>query len=302
MQPTTQDKHSSLATLMREVVLPLFPETLRIQLEREIPNIGLQAYQLGVNVLVAESHGLRFAEAVKRPEFLTMGRVYFGATNLLQWQVPPVVRTVLQGILRRAVDGEFDPPRRLLFAIATRKGDPEAAFWRFLLWVGVRINLLVLTWDDPGVEIRGSLEEAEDAAESTLRALLDDVDADLQASDCRPLHVLMADTIVHLCLYDGAVIRELREFKAEFQEMLVNADALEAVRELDARSAVLFYPGNADSELGSQQVADRFPHIFPSANSLDQHRRRTKKRAAKRLARTKDRVIDLIRDMASGAP
>jgi len=289
--PVTQ---SFVTTLFREILLPLFPRALHEEIERELPTLGLLAYQLGVDVLVAERQGLKYSEAVKKPEFLKMGRVYFGATNLLQWQLPAPVWNTLRAVLSQVIQGKLEPTHALLFAIASRKNDPEAALWRFLLWVAVRINLLVLTWEDPGVELRGSLDEAEDEAETALRNLLEIANSEMQEPDCRPLHMLMADTVVHMYLYDQTVILALSEFKSEIQELLTDADALEKVRSLDARAAAVFRPGPSEVELGSQQIADRFPQHFSSANAMEQHRSRVRKRVRKMKPAT-DRFIDLLR-------
>ena len=293
---TPANASSSVATFLKEVLLPLFPQVLRESMERELPTVALAAYQLGVDVLVAEHRGLRFSEAVRRPEFLNMGRVYFGATNLLQWQLPPEIRAALSTVLNQAVLGNLEMTRRVLFAVARRTGDPEAALWTFILWVAVRLNLVVLTWDAPDVEVRGSLDEAEDHAETTLRHMLTALPGnEVQDADFRPLHVLLADTFVHLFLYDEAVKEALSGFSSDvIEELLFSADALGTVRSLDARPAAAFWSGSGETELGSQQIADRFPQHFTSPNLVEQTRTRTRRRAHRKKP-TQDRVIDLLR-------
>ncbi len=54
--------------------MPSFPESMREEIERDIPTMGLLLHQLGVNVLVAEQRGLRFSGAVKKPDYMFMGR------------------------------------------------------------------------------------------------------------------------------------------------------------------------------------------------------------------------------------
>lgn len=80
---------ASVAALFTQVLLPFLPSSERQSVEQELPTLALLAHQLGVDVLVAEQQGLPYGEAVKRPEFLKMGRVYYGACNLLQYQLPP---------------------------------------------------------------------------------------------------------------------------------------------------------------------------------------------------------------------
>lgn len=111
---------------------------MRDEFDRALPAIGLLAYQLGVDVIVAEQQGFTFAQAVRRPEFIKMARVYFGAINLLQWELTSQLKQLLSGLLARAATGQFEPARAFMFAIATREADPQAALCRFLLWVAAR--------------------------------------------------------------------------------------------------------------------------------------------------------------------
>jgi hypothetical protein len=294
MNTSISAQSPSVSALLQQVVLPFFPASVRDSMEHELPLVALQAYQLGVDVMVAEQQGIRYSEAVRRPEFIKMGRVFYGAINLLQWRLPSAVLEAVRAMLRCAMSGKFEPTRKLLFVIANRKHDPEAALCRFLLWVAVRVNLVVLTWDDPGVDVRGSLDATEDAAEDALRQLLSQADSEIQEADFRPLHVLVADAAMHLYIHDRTIVEAMSGFKAELQEMLTNAEALELVRALDARSAAMFWPGGSSGEMGSQQIFDRYPQHFESANALEQRRSRLRRKIAAREP-SGDRFIDVIR-------
>jgi hypothetical protein len=247
--------------------------------------------------LLPNRTGFGFADAVTRAEYLKMGRVYYGAKNILQWRVPPAVRSALQAMMEGAANGAFDPTRQLIFAISARKNDPEAALCRFLLWVAVQLNLLALTWDAPWIEAAGTLEAMEERAEEILRELLDV--KELTDTDARPLHVLVAETALYMC--DDVKVRMaqvIAEFGGELNELATNAEAIEHVRRLGDRDAVMFLPGRFDGQAGSQQTVDRFPQHFTKANTLDQQRRRLLLR--KDREEPKDRLIDLLR--AVGGP
>jgi hypothetical protein len=141
----------------------------------------------------------------------------------------------------------------------------------------------------------GVLEEMEDKAELVLRELLNV--GDMVEPDVRPLNVLMAEMMIHT---SQAVKERFRratdEFGAEFTELMTNAEALGRVRRLDARDAVMFTtPGSAEGPVGSQQIADRYPQHFPSANALEQRRSRFLKKGAPTEA-PEDRLIDLLID------
>lgn len=286
--------------LLQPILASIYPPQVREEIERELPTISLQAIQLGLEVMAAEHRGIRFAEAVVRPEFLKMGRIYFGATNLLQWRVPPSLRGVIEEMLDYAAEGGFDPTRRLIFAIATRKTDPEAALCRFLLWAAVRLNLLVLSWHSPEVELLGSLDEMDEKAEHVLRDLLEV--SDMHDLDTRPLHVLMTEMAVRLSLSVKARFAiAMREFGGELNELMSNCEALEKVRALEARPAAMLWPGRNDCPIGSQQVVDRYPqHFRLSANAMEQQRSRLlAKLPAVEVAN--DRVIDFIFARTGGA-
>ena len=143
--------HSSqppaVATLLGHIAAVL-PPSLRPLVENAAPLVSVSAARLGLEALDAERRAIGFSSAVARAsEFPLMGRVYFGALNLLQWQVPQNVRQAVCTVLTQALNGRFESTRKLLFLVAQRKDDPEAALCRFLLWSAVRLNLLVLTWD-----------------------------------------------------------------------------------------------------------------------------------------------------------
>lgn len=218
---------------------------------------------------------------------------------MLQWRLPPPVREALQAILEATAKGAFDPTGKIIFAIATRKHDPEAAVCRFLLWVTVQINLLALTWDSPEVETLGALAEMEDKAERVLRELLD-VEA-MTEPDIRPLHVLVAEMAVHMSLsVKERFAAAMRDFGGELEELITNAKALEAVRRLDDHDAAMFSPGRFDGQVGSQQIVDRYPQHFTKANTMEQQRRRLFL-DGKRPEEPTDRFIDFIRAADGGA-
>jgi hypothetical protein len=295
MEIDSTAQHPTVTNLFRQFVLPFYPQSLHESIERELPTLGLQAYQLGLEVLVSEQQGIKFSAAVTRADCLKMGRVYFGASNLLQWRLPPSVFGALKELLNHAINGALNPARSLLFAIAGRN-DPEGALCRFLIWTAVRVNLLVLTWDKPGVEIRGSLDEADNEAEAVLRRMLDA--GGFNELDARPLHELVAEMMVYLSILDRALVCALNEFGSEMRELLINTEGLEMVRRLDAPAAAVFRPGRSDGPLGSQQIADRYPQYFASANVVEQRRCRTLRQSLS-IEQPGDRLIDLIR--SSGA-
>ena len=114
----------AVTTAVRSIA-SFYPPHFRAEIERDIPRLMLQAGSLALEVMRAEGDGIRYAEAVHRPEFPLMGRVHYGLADLLQWRLTPELREALQELARHAEAGEFDDARRLLFIVAFRRRDPR---------------------------------------------------------------------------------------------------------------------------------------------------------------------------------
>ena len=142
-------------------------------------------------------------------------------------------------------------------ASTTRGNDPDAALCRFLLWTAIRVNLLVATWDAPAVEAIGTLAEMETRAEEVLRELLD-VREMVVEPDVRPLTVMVSEMLVHTSIsVKDRFALAMRDYGTELGIIMTNAEAVAAVRALDARHAVLFNPGPFAGQPGSGQIAGR---------------------------------------------
>lgn len=157
----------------------------------------------------------------------------------------------------------------------------------------MRLNLLIATWNAPEVEASGTLASVEDAAEDVLLDVLDA--GDFTDPELRPLHLLVSEMMLHV----GADVSArfgvaTNELGTAWSEMLTEAEAIRRVRELDARDAAMYQPGRSSGPLGSQQISDRFPHHFPSANAMEQRRSRRSRRTAP-ASEPENRFIDLLR-------
>lgn len=304
MQITPQPPTSVVATVVREMAV-FYPEALQREIEAAMPVIALEAVQLAAEVMLAEQTGLPFHRAIVHPRHPRMEQAYFGLLNALQWRLSRPMQVAVRAMLRHGASGGLDATRRKIFAIARRPDDPEAALCRYFLWVAVRLNLLVLTWDAPAIELTGTLDEMDAKGETVFRELLGTRDMD--EPDVRPLNVLVAEMFLHM---SAAVKRKLRqavgEYGAELAELDTSADALALARALDAKEAVRYWPGRFSGAPGSTQIARRYPQHFASANALDQGRRRlrAKKPPSKPSSTRKPeeaRFIDLVREIPGGA-
>jgi hypothetical protein len=272
------------------------PEPLRQQLEREMPAISVSLMRLALEVVAAEQQGISYRDACERIDFPQMASVHHGLLDQLQSQPPQHLRAFIRTLIDRAEAGDFDSARKLLFEIACR-ADAEAAFARFLLFQAVRLNLYFNTWELPLFEAWGSIDRVERKAERVLRELLDL--EEMHHRDVRPLHVLVKEMLMHLEI-DADLVRErVRQRLGGFvekAEMLACAHG--HVRALDARDAAVFRPGRSPEKLGSQRIADRYPHHFATANAVDQRRRRLRRRQDpdQLPVPSGDRLIDIMLD------
>jgi hypothetical protein len=280
-------------------VANVFPLSHRTQLEAAWPGVQLSAARLGLEIADAERRGLPYRDAIERPDFPLMARMHFGLRDLLQSPLPSGARALLRAVLAAADAGRCDVGRKLLFEIARRR-DADGALARFLLFQAIRLNLYVHTWDEPRLEGWGILAHVEDRAEQVLRELL--ATDELHHPDVRPLHVLIAEMMLHLEFEADALRAQITRLLPDFvetRELLSQAHAV--VRALDAADAAVFRPGAAGPEpMGSQRIADRYPHHFASANAVDQRRRRGRRgRQDHPPVPSGERLIDVLLDVMS---
>ena len=280
-------------------LLDLYPRSLRKQVEAELPALTLSVHRLATEVMHAELLGKTYTEAIDDPGFPLMARVHYGVADTLRWRVPPEFVETFKEILQHAVDGDFDPMRQLLFAVATSRNDPEGALCRFLFWQAIRLNLMIATWNDPIVEAARGIYSIDEEAEDTLKAFLRL--PEMLEPEVRPLNVLVAAAAVELDLHVGRLRQLFARESPALEEIFSHAKLVSVSRQVDARAAAVLWPGEPPSETSSQQVADRFPHHFPTANAVEAQRSRTV-----RLLRSDgvpepsgDRYIDLIQQFAA---
>lgn len=281
-------------------LVPFYPSEIRAEILSAIPDIQYEAVELAAQVLRAERDGVPYAVAATRPDFAMLGRVHHGVTDLLQRRVPPELRSAFFKVATATNRGAFVDIQRALARAAVPALDPQAALLRFLMYESARLNLLVLTWDIPDAEVYGSLAVVDREAERILREILQV--SDIGGPDLRPAHLLMSELMVRLAADLREVQHACREWGEEglrFIERMI--EATRVARTLDGPDAVLAHASVYEEELGSQQIADRYPWYFATAGAVDQRRSRLRKRLSGKRPRSPahDRLIDIVRD---GAP
>lgn len=281
-------------------LLSLVPEHLRAEMETSLPTLINAAGRLALECRYAEMEKVSFAKAVVDPRFNTMGRVYFGLYSTLQDRIPDEYREEMQRICSATKNGHFDAFDRLIWEVAARGEDDEAALARFFLRLVVFLNLRILCWDAPFVEATGVLDEIEEELERIVAELLE-VPAMFEP-DVRPLHVIVAEALLHASQKTQVVAARLaEEMGSEFRTTLESARALRTARRLDARDAMMFTPGRSRGAIGSKQLADRYPQYYPSAGAVEVRRSRFRFRVSEEDPKhVTDRFIDILRENLGG--
>jgi len=170
---------------------------------------------------------------------------------------------------------------------------------RFFWWCALLINLRIQTWDIPEVETLGVLRALEARAQQQLESLLETSETD--EPDVRPLNVLLAAMLTEAQELAGQLSKRVLEELGSraLEEVLVNAEALRVTRTLDARSAQTLEPMILEPGLGSQQIVDRYGHLYSSVRAMENKRSRVLDKLSQGQRKTTDdRFIDLVRPYA----
>ncbi len=294
----------SIPPELREQLLSFYPSSVRPEMEAALPDLELQAFRLGLEVLHAEKNGLSFFEAVRRQgDYPLMARCHFGLLDLLQYELTQELIAALRVAADRVRDwdGLEAVHRALACHAALHPTRPDGALSRFVLYEGIRLNVWLMSWDAPEVEALGCMVELDRDAELSLRSSLRD--AELFHEDVRPLQVLVAEAA-------GQISARLRDARDELAT--AGADTLEYLarlcetagltRQLDAANAAVARNDYAElvqeTHLGSLELAERHPHLFPSAEAVDMRRSRLRKSLTAPRVRGRNRMIDLLRESA----
>ena len=285
-----------------EIVLSFYPEPLRGQMEEALPELLLDAARVGLEVMKAEHENLSFAEAVRRPtDFPLMNRIHFGFIAILQWEVPAPLVDPVREMCLRAREYQGDDLSRAIFAAAALDDRTwDRACLRFVIYQLVRATAWAQTFHDPLAEVLGCHRDLDDCAEEILRkrmAMLEMFD-----DEVRPLDVVVREAMEVLLAKEHERLAVAWAHGPKIMDTIQTLlSQAAAARHLPApRAQVLrnrYAPELGDEHLGAQQLADRYPDLYPSAQAVWQHSSRLDKAIhAGDVASRRPRLIDLLRD------
>lgn len=230
-----------------------------------------------------------------------MGRVHFGILDFLQYEIPYDLAEVVRDIFGHVETwaGLEDLRRFAVCHAALRPDHAEGVLMRFLLYEAIRLNLWLVTWDDPAPEALGFMTQLDRDAEAVLRDRIHQ--DDMFDEDVRPLHVLVTDAACRLQAQfeeaRAALAKDVPEVVEFVTETLCRATA-EARRLAAADAAELRndYAGCiGDLHLDSLLLSERHPRLLPSPEPVDMRRSRLRKRLKGGGGRVRTRVIDVLR-------
>ncbi len=285
----------------------LLPEPFRAEVERELSAMYLKAGRLGAEVLDAEMEGLTYAAAVQQDgKFPMMARVHHGFLPVLFTEFPAEMQVVFKDLARRVEAGDARQLRQASFIAANPdRTTAGAALLRFLLFQACRMNLYLLAYRQPAIEVLGVLKDMDEQAEASLRRHLRHAEVD--ETDTDPLDLLVVELLEKLSDRTDAARREAAEWQESMHEVVEYLVEMEEVaRALPVRDGVLLRnrvaESRGDEQLGAIRLQERHPDLFPSPEAVDQRWSRLRRRAEAGkdlpVPRTA-RLIDIIQNLTN---
>lgn len=285
-----------------DVLLGLYPEPIRSAVENSLPDLMLDAARVGLEVLKAERAKISFGDAVHQPrDFPMMQRIHFGFIEMLEYEVPTSLAGPVKEMLQRAREFDDGDLGRALFAAAAYDdGTADRALLRFLIYELTRATAWALSYGDPTVEVLGCHQALDIEAESRMRARFES--ALMFDEDVRPLQILIAEAMEYLVEQQHERLAVVRAHGKDIMDLVgtVMAQA-QAARVAAAPEAIVLrnhYAAEIGGDtLGAQELSDRHPDLFPSAEAVWQRNSRLKKAIATgSIGARRPRLIDLMRD------
>lgn len=307
MQPMTTLREAPLSAFsdLLSFISGSYPPEVREVLEAELPELKRQALRLALEIETAETQGLMYVDAVKRPmSFPLMTKLHHGAVAMLQYELPPEAVAHLRHFVESLVTRDSsDVWRAVMAAMAAQT--IEGALLRFVVYQATRIERWLRAWALPAVEASGALARIDRDAQQTLEHWLSQSSS--LPSDVSVMKLVDAEIMVRLQVLSEERADELRALQVDamdhFQAMVA---AVTIARELSIEDAIVvrneYQEELGEQRLASAELADMYPDQFPSANAVDQRAHRVRTAIANRalpFRGDRPRLLDFFRALAS---
>lgn len=298
----------ALALRLHEVIDPS-------ELELGIRHLEAEAKRIALDAHTAMTHPVPLAEAVHDvANFPHLARIHTAVDDLLTLSLPPPLVEWLMSLLAMPEPPAFDAMRAALVVAAAAPQSPDRrALARFMLFEGVRLNLVLLAKWHPHETYGVGLELRD--LDAIAEARVDEWFAEEPAAPegTRPFHVIVAAAAHSLGEHAAAFRAALAGVQQEFVEGLeMRARVEELLSEMDVRDAILFRnqvaPALGEQRLSVELLQERHWHVLAelSRDALDQRAKRARDKARQMARdttgespkRRRIALLDLLRDAA----
>jgi hypothetical protein len=224
---------------------------------------GLQQIEADLMRLALDAHAAQVkgtpmrVAAANEAEFPYLFRAHVGLADLMAMSLPPAAESMVRKSFSFAASPTAEEARRGLVRMAASDTSPvlERALARFILFEGVRSNLLYVAWrTDGGFEaVGGSTDDIDRIAEDRVERLL--AEAPTLGRDVRPFRLVIASAMELMTKHAEALGKMVAEMHADVAAVLEECAAFErSLRELD-RADELLVRNYMASYLGEQPLS-----------------------------------------------
>jgi hypothetical protein len=252
--------HLSLRSSLEQLVFALPLPELGVsdaQLREGIDQICAQLLRIGLDAFHARQSGVPFHLAAEDGEnYPYLRRFHLGATDFLQMSLPQELVPWFERLLRNPIPPIAEELQNSLARLAICPTTPvaERACIEFLLFQGIRLNLVVTAWREQLTFASAGIcmAHVDRTADQELNWVLQHVDQ--LGPDDRLLHVAIAQGMWSITSFVQELVDELRTVANDVAKTLRLRAVFEAyLKNLDLTDAVLIRNRFAP-EIGEQRV------------------------------------------------
>lgn len=273
-------------TIIDTLVQPLLTafQTLGLdeaEVQRGVEAIKLGAMQLALELAQAETIGVPMADAVRDADnYPHLVQAHNSILDVLTLELPKEFTPFLQCVAAMPNPPPLDEMTRDLARVGATAQGPQRALARFILFEGVRLQLLVTMWrQTPDLHRLGIDDYSWDRQASDNLDVLLAHPQDLEGPDpIRPLEVVLTATLTDLLKYVGEAERALGQIEADVRARYARrAMVEEALLDANARDAVLIRNclarawGAQRLDIGRVMKQHPLPFDGTKRNAIDQH-------------------------------
>ncbi len=286
-----------------------------------IRQLKVASKRLAYEVLDALSQGVNFSEAVVREmEYPLMYRMHVGVTDLLQKSLPEEMEPLMHRFQETPQIPVFEKLRENLAQVASFPqlyAEEDCALARFLLFQGIRLNLVAATWieSSPGKfgpfdRFGGSIKDLDRIAEEELVICIAMAEENLPDGKTLSFNFVVAGALQKLHQFKEVLCQQFSVLQEMIRDRIELRAFLEThLREMDLKDALLvrnYVRRHHPEILGEQHVSFeilQIRHPLAFGKSTQKAMRKASSRLKKRTSiptRKQPALFDFIRESVNG--